>query len=59
MVKKKNVATERCNLVLQRAKTEVYCWEGGLPRTPEGLVMARKEVDGVFERWLLGVLWFS
>ena len=53
------MATEMCNLVLQRAKTEVYCWEGGLPRTPEGLVMARKEVDGVFERWLLGVLWFS
>ena len=40
---------ERCGLVLQRAKTEVFCWDGVLPRdTPADMVLAVKEVEGEF-----------
>ena len=35
---------ERCGLVLQRAKTEVFSWNGVLPRdTPAGMVLAGRE----------------
>ena len=41
---------ERCLLVWERTKTEVFNWEGDLPAgTPEGLTLAGEEVDGVFE----------
>ena len=40
---------ERCGLVLQRAKTEVFSWDGVLPRdTPADMVLAGKEVEGEF-----------
>ena len=41
---------ERCLLVWERTKTEVFNWEGDLPAgTPAGLTLAGEEVDGVFE----------
>ena len=40
---------ERCGLVLQRTKTEVFSWDGVLPRdTPAGMVLAGSEVEGEF-----------
>ena len=40
---------ERCGLVLQRAKTEVFSWDGVMPREfPPEMVQAGKEVDGEF-----------
>ena len=40
---------ERCGLVLQRAKTEVFSWDGVMPREfPPEMVLAGKEVDGEF-----------
>jgi hypothetical protein len=40
---------EQCGLRLQRAKTEVFTWDGVLPRdTPAGMVIAGREVEGQF-----------
>ena len=40
---------DHCGLELERSKTEVFSWDGVLPRdTPDGLVLAGKEVDGEF-----------
>ena len=40
---------ESCGLVLQRSKTEVFSWDGVLPRdTPADMVLAGKEVEGEF-----------
>ena len=40
---------ERCGLVLQRAKTEVFSWDGVLPwDTPAEMVLAGREVEGEF-----------
>ena len=40
---------DRCGLVLQRTKTEVFSWNGVLPMdTPAGMVLAGREVEGVF-----------
>jgi hypothetical protein len=40
---------EQCGLVLQRAKTEVFSWDGVLPRdTPAEMVLAGREVEGQF-----------
>ena len=41
---------EKCGLVLQRSKTEVFSWDGNLPAgTPDGLVRAGQEVAGQWE----------
>ena len=45
-----NEVEENCGLVLQRSKTEVFSWDGGLPAgTPDGLVRAGQTVAGQWE----------
>ena len=40
---------DQCGLMLQRAKTEVFTWDGVMPRdTPAGMVIAGREVEGQF-----------
>ena len=40
---------EKCNLFLQRSKSQVFTWDGTLPEgSPDGMVLAGEEVDGVF-----------
>ena len=41
---------EKCGLILQRSKTEVFSWDGTLPAgIPAGLVRAGQVVDGQWE----------
>ena len=41
---------EKCNLVLQRSKSQVFSWDGILPEgTPDGMVLAGEKMDGVFQ----------
>ena len=48
---------DNCGLVLQRTKTEVFCWEGTLPAdTPHGLVNAGTLVGG---RWEAGMICYG
>ena len=41
---------ERCHLKLQWSKSHIFSWDGALPEgTPEGVELAGKIIDGVFE----------
>ena len=45
---------ERCGLQIQWAKTEYFCWQGGLPAdSPPDLQLGGRMIEGVFRRGFL------